>query len=200
VNPDLKRVLLKADAVFELALQGLRDISGPDPLRRHPGIWNVANYGRSVTFVLQTAKNVVGEDLFGPWYEGQRKWLSEQPGANEWRDLRNEVLKQGPPDIGASIHIDRLRSTDVALLQSFRPPGATTFFVGDQLGGSGWIIQNADGSEDTYYVAMPSTFGDSVRATFHTAQMSDLEGSARMYLDSVKAVLESARSFFASMN
>ena len=36
------------------------------------------------------------------------------------------------------------------------PPGAKSFFIGDQIGGSGWKVELPDGSVARYYVAIPS--------------------------------------------
>lgn len=41
----------------------------------------------------------------------------------------------------------------MAVAQSFpKPPGAKGFFMGDQIGGSGWEVEAEDGSIEKFYV------------------------------------------------
>ena len=36
------------------------------------------------------------------------------------------------------------------------PPNAKSFFIGDEIGGSGWEVELPDGSKIKYYVVIPS--------------------------------------------
>ena len=70
-------------------------------------------------------------------------------------DLRTQLLKEGVlGGISASAHIEHFDTRQLAELP--RPPGASGFFIGDQLGGSGWIVKLEDGSEERFYVELPS--------------------------------------------
>ena len=47
---------------------------------------------------------------------------------------------EGGPEPGSHVRIKHLNSNDFAVLMKNPPPGAHGFFIGDQLGGSGWEI------------------------------------------------------------
>jgi len=40
-----------------------------------------------------------------------------------------------------------------------QPPGATSFFIGDELGGTGWEVSQPDGSTEKYYIDLPEEIG-----------------------------------------
>jgi len=84
------------------------------------------------------------------------------------------------------------------------PPYATAFFMGDQLGGSGWEIQLPDGSVSKYYVELPIDIG-SVSLHFPESPISHLgekikdssiESLSRAYLQYLRDLLKEARKFF----
>lgn len=83
---------MMADArVGEAAIP--RTISDEHPTR---GLRIVAVFGRSVTFVLQGLRGVYGE-AFDAWYEPRQAELAADPVAGFFKNLRNEVLKEGGP-------------------------------------------------------------------------------------------------------
>jgi hypothetical protein len=133
----------------QLALEGLR--RDPDPRRQAAAFSNVVVWGRAVTNVLQQLRSrVVGfDDWYAPWkaeMEGDPllKWLYR------WR---SRILKQGdrPPSLGG---VD-LRAMLPGLELPQAPPNATTFFLGDETGGLGWIVRLPDGSLGKIYLAVP---------------------------------------------
>jgi len=84
------------------------------------------------------------------------------------------------------------------------PPGATSFFIGDQLGGSGWEIKLPDGSTGKYYVDLPT---DLVSASLHfpnppkTHRGKDINDSSverlcRLYLDYLVVLVTNAKREF----
>lgn len=69
--------------------------------------------------------------------------------------LRSEILKDGQFDKPSYyLYISKLRIPEDL---GEPPKNAKTIFVGDQLGGVGWIVELPDGSEEKYYVRLPST-------------------------------------------
>jgi hypothetical protein len=143
------------------AKHGLEELREADPAVRPRGIYNVAVFGRSVTLVLQAMRGV--EDArFDEWYAPRLEAMKADPLMRYFVELRNEILKEGRPTGGGmSVHIEHLTGDDIRELTANPPPGATSFFIGDYRGGSGWFVQLPDGTTDTYYVRLP----DDVRVT-----------------------------------
>ena len=47
------------------------------------------------------------------------------------------------------------------------PEGANGFFIGDNLGGSGWEVYLPDGSTEKYYVAMLDEIQSQIQVNLH---------------------------------
>jgi hypothetical protein len=74
-------------------------------------------------------------------------------------NARNELEKQGKLSVATSARLHSFSSEDIKKFG--RPPvGAKSFFIGDQLGGSGWEVELADGSKEKYYVELPASIGE----------------------------------------
>jgi hypothetical protein len=136
------------------ARQGLDDLLGDDPTRRMLGIRNVAVFGRSVTFVLQTLRSV-DADAFERWYAPKQAEMKADALLGYFVTLRNEILKEGGPSAISAVYVEHLNTHDLMPLMENPPPGARAFFIGDALGGSGWEIELPDGSLGRYYVQLP---------------------------------------------
>ena len=81
-------------------------------------------------------------------------------------DLRSEILKEGTLKAAPSMYVEHLVIGDLMQpLMEDRPTGATGWFVGDRLGGSGWEVELPDGTTEKYYVALPDTL--SISFEFH---------------------------------
>jgi hypothetical protein len=85
------------------------------------------------------------------------------------------------------------------------PPGAKGFFIGDQLGGSGWEIEFPDGSIEKYYVQLPSavrmetTFHFPDPPTLHLGQDigdTSVPSLARRYLEYLSRLVKDAEQEF----
>jgi hypothetical protein len=201
---DAADVLAQTKEILATARQGLSDLLGGDPTRRTPGIRNVAVFGRSVTFVLQNLR-AVDHDAFDLWYEQKQSAMRIDPLLVYFKDLRNQILKQGGPTATSNTHIEHMNTDDLAPLMANRPPGAKGFFIGDQLGGSGWEIELPDGATEKYYVDLP----DSVKATTSLhfpdpptehlgAPIADtsLENLAQLYIAYLSSLVEEAEANF----
>lgn len=145
-------VLLNLKSTLEMAEYGLRDLQSDDPKYTEVGLRNLAMHGRSVTFVLQNLRSL--EPNFEEWYRGVQEEIKSSELCSFFKDLRNEIEKQGkvrPTNISATINYF---STD--MIERFpRPKNAVGFFLGDQLGGSGWEVELPDGSRDKIYLDLP---------------------------------------------
>lgn len=147
-------VLSKTAETLATAKQGLADLVGPDPNRRLTGLRNVAVFGRSVTFVLQTMRSV-DRKKFDAWYTPVQQEMVNDPLLKYFGDLRTEILKEGTPNHGAGVFIEFMGPVEMAAMTANPPPGAKAFFLGDNLGGNGWEIELADGTVEKYYVQLP---------------------------------------------
>jgi hypothetical protein len=98
-------VLRKTREMLRTAQRGLADLLGDDPNMRPVGIYNVAVFGRSVTLVLQNLRTI-DRKKFDGWYAPYLEVLSTDPLFYRYfNDLRNEILKEGPPNVTSSMHI-----------------------------------------------------------------------------------------------
>jgi hypothetical protein len=199
-------VLANARDMLATAEMGLKDLVGPDPKRRTPGIRNVAVFGRSVSFVLQNIRSIDPE-RFNPWYERQVDGMRDDPLLTYFRDLRNEILKEGGPALQSSLHIESLTGAEMAALTTNPPPGARAFFIGDSLGGSGWEIELPDGTTEKYYVALPEELQVEMKLHFpnppteHQGNVitdTSLENLARLYIAYLASLVADAEQHFGS--
>ena len=149
-------VLTKARRVYNMAEAGLADLLGPDPKRRTPGFWNAVTFGRNVTFVLQNLRTIDAAG-FDAWYLPRQDAMRADPLMQYFHKLRSVIEKEGGPDTESSYYLEHLNGSDLAPLLDDPPPGAKRFFIGDQLGGSGWTVEMPDGTTEHYYVALPNT-------------------------------------------
>lgn len=149
-------VLGNLKMTLEMAHYGLKDLTSKDPKYRELGLRNLAMHGRSVTFVLQNLKNL--EPDFEDWYREIQTEMKSSDLCRFFLNLRNEIEKQGVVrERSISAQIDHF-STDM-LHRLPRPDNVkiTGFFMGDQLGGSGWEIELPDGTKDKFYLELPES-------------------------------------------
>lgn len=153
---DVSDVLRKARLVLSHAQLGLADLGGPDPTRRLAGLHNAMVWGRAVTSVLQNLRSIQGLE-FNAWYEPRRAQMARDPLLRFFYRRRSEALKEGGPTTTQRIHVRHLRGSDLTETLQDPPPGAVSFFIGDELGGNGWIVRLPDGTEAKHYVALPAS-------------------------------------------
>ena len=88
------------------------------------------------------------------------------------------------------------------------PPGAKGFFIGDQLGGSGWEVELPDGTVAKYYVTVPDHLQDNIRIRFHfrdaprthggqVLQDTSVERLAQLYIEYLRNIVAEARAQFS---
>lgn len=198
---DIEAVLQRVDETLETARLGLSDLFDSGRSRRMSGLRNLIAFGRSVTFVLQNLRSVVREE-FDAWYEPHQESLKNDPLMRYFVEARNELEKQGKLSVATSTHIHSFSAGDIA--KCGRPPtGATSFFIGDQLGGSGWEVELADGSKEKYYVELPSSIAE-VKQHFSNlpeAMAPELKGAtieelSQRYIERLADLVLAARTHF----
>ena len=127
------------------------------PPQKLLGLRNFIVFGRAVTNVLQNLKSV--EPEFEEWYKKHREEMQADPLMKYFYNLRSEILKEGKLKVGVGVHIKHMSLPYDMQRFGRPPPNAKGFFIGDNLGGTGWVIQLPDGSEEKYYVDLPSDIG-----------------------------------------
>ncbi len=194
--------LKDVDRVLLITKNSLGDLKDKDPNKRISGIYNVAVWGRSVTNVLQNLRSV--EPEFNSWYDPYAQEMKNDPLMRFFYELRSEVLKEGTTEFGTSTIINNLSPQSFARIE--RPPFETEgFFMGDEIGGSGWDIKLPDGSTEKYYVAIPPDIGGSYinfsnPPTSHLGK--DCSGKSiyelcQMYVEYLESMVKDAKKRFS---
>jgi hypothetical protein len=168
------------------------------------GLRNLITFGRSVTFVLQNLRSVVEPGRFDAWYEPHQQSLKDDPLMRYFVEARNELEKQGKLSVATKAHIHAFSSDDIKKFG--RPPvGAAGFFIGDQLGGSGWEVELADGTKEKYYVDLPSSVGSVTQhfsnlpeAVSPELKRATVEDLAQRYIERLEVLVAAARTHFLS--
>jgi hypothetical protein len=192
----------RAEQVLDTAYFGLKVLKTGAPSERSAGLRNVLVFGRSVTFVIQNLKSIVGEDRFNRWYAPIQDQMRADPLMRYFVEARNNLEKQGRLDVGVSGTIHGLSDSDFAKLE--KPPfESTSFFMGDQNGGSGWEMDLGGGESIKYYITIPKSVGE-FRQVFLSlpenipSEIRDLsvDELCSIYLDKLAALLMSTRKEF----
>lgn len=145
---------------------------------------NVVIWGRATTNVLQQLRRATG--FFDEWYDAWRREMESDPLLKYLYKLRNRMLKAGELAVTSHTYISRLTSRDIPPRSTW-PPGADDFFIGDQLGGSGWTVRLPDGSLTKVYVRLPEEVG---RSWLELAGVPDSHLGTPINDRSVKAICD----------
>jgi hypothetical protein len=198
----IRLVLQRVDETLQTAKHGYEDLVGSNRSRRFTGLRNLIVFGRSVTFVLQNLKSVVGEQAFEQWYLPKREEMKADPLMKYFVTARNEILKQGKVNVRTSAYIHQFSPLQI---DKFGPPpaGAKRFFIGDQAGGTGWEVELLDGSVEKYYVELPASIGevkqhfaDILEVTAPELKGKSVEDFCLLYLTKLESLVDDARMQF----
>ncbi|MHB1249526.1 MAG: hypothetical protein ACYCZL_09055 [Polaromonas sp.] len=197
----IEEVFQRVEDTMLTARQGYADLTGLDKARRYTGLRNLIVFGRSVTFVLQNLRSVVDQNKFDSWYELKQNELKVDTVMRYFVTLRNDLEKQGRLPVSTSAQIHYFSSD---MINNFpKPRGAKSFFVGDQLGGSGWEVELADGSTEKFYVEIPASVAE-VTQHFHELPVPEddelrkksIDELSNYFLSRLEALLDDAREVF----
>ncbi|MCD9854624.1 hypothetical protein LUD75_07890 [Epilithonimonas sp. JDS] len=148
----VKSVLENAENTLytaELGLKMYQDSSSSKD--KMAGLRNLIVFGRAVTNVLQNLKNLVVN--FEGWYNPKVEEMGKDAILKHFYQMRSEVLKEGDIKFASSVQFNNFNSMEFEKkIESIRPPNAKSFFIGDELGGSGWNIENEDGTIEKFYI------------------------------------------------
>lgn len=197
----ISEVLVRTEQTLETAKHGFDDLVSKNKVRRFTGLRNLIVFGRSVTFVLQNLKSVVGKDRFDSWYEPHQESMKQDVVMKYFVKLRNELEKQGRLPVSSSARIHNFSSDMISKYK--QPPGTVGFFIGDQLGGSGFEVELPDGTKEKYYVEIPSSVAE-VTQHFNELPVPDdnelkaqtIEQLSEFFLNTLEALLDNARKEF----
>jgi hypothetical protein len=162
---------------------------------------NVIVMGRAVTNVLQNLRHAAPG--FDDWYSPWEQEMSQDPFLKYIYKLRSEILKKGKPGASVSTYVMSFNtSTDIPPA----PPNATSFFIGDEYGGSGWRVRLADGTLETMYVELPAHIArswlrfDDVPREHLGAPIGDdsLENVCRLYVQYLQRLVVAAEQQFGN--
>ena len=176
------------------------------------------SYTTILADVIARYHRAMGEDVFfltGTDEHGQKNYqvaaqkgmdtkkyvdeMESDPLMRYFYDLRSPILKEGVLETSVVAHVKRLVPSDMARF-GLPPPFAKSFFIGDELGGTGWKIELPDGTKAKYYVELPSEIG-SVALHFpnppdqHLDKKIDdcsVENLSKLYLDYLNRMLKDA--------
>lgn len=192
-------ILERAQTILGTARQGLADALEPSRARRITGLHNVIVFGRSVSFIIQNLRSAA--DGFDEWYAAEQAAMKADPLMRFMNDARTEILKTGVLNIGTSMYITSAVLPPVPPEPA--PPGATSFFIGDELGGTGWIVPLEDGRVEKYYVDFPmkgvtiqQRFLDIPLDEFPELKGVSVDEAATRYVDQMASLLDRARARF----
>ncbi|MCF7747502.1 hypothetical protein GLP43_07970 [Sulfitobacter sp. M39] len=198
---EISEIIDRAELVLRAAYAGLEMMRLSSGAKKDLGLRNVLTFGRSVTFVVQNLSSK--SEVFEEWYKPHQDKLKSDPVFSFFRDARNNLEKQGRLEVSTSAQIKRFGDAEMNALSAEKPPGATGFFIGDQLGGSGWEVPLPNGETIKFYVDMPSdvavveqTFaGDLAEKYLGKCDKTALELCER-YLAGLSEIVDGAREHF----
>ena|SRR3990172_13344016 len=194
-------VLNRCEETLATARFGLEDIK-QFPERRLAGLRNLIVFGRAVTNILQNLRST--ETGFDDWYTPLKEEMERDPLLKYFYRLRTEILKRGSLNVGSYAHISSFQYPQDLKKLGPPPPNTKSFFIGDQLGGSGWEVVMEDGSAVKYYVDLP---GDIGQAGLHLPEApqehlgqrlenKDIGYLAELYLRYLEDLVNNAKQVF----
>lgn len=136
----------------------LADLNQKGNPRRIPAYWNIITFGRMITFHLQ--KQLKHELGFNEWYSQKQSEMREDPLLKFFVNARNELEKERLPAVANVTNINHFESPKDLHKFGPPPPNNKGFFIGDNLGGSGWIVSGPDGNDYKIYVELPQEIGN----------------------------------------
>ena len=195
-------IIKSAEETLKTAKQGLEDLIKGPPERKLSGLRNLIVFGRAVTNILQNLRSI--EPDFDAWYEKYREEMRNDPLMRYFYELRSKILKEGLLETSTHTYMRQLRIPEDLTRFGPLPPNAKEFFIGDNLGGSGWEIQLPDGSIEKYYVELPADIG-SVSLHFldppkyhlgREIKDTSIPNLAKMYIDYLQQLVMAAKERF----
>lgn len=153
-----REILRNAEDTLVTAKHGLMDLKNSSAERKLPGLRNLIVFGRAVTNVLQNLRSTEG-DHFENWYVPFQEEMQSDPVMRYFYKLRSIILKQGTLNVQTSMYLNSFDSQLDMRKFGVPPKNAKSFFMGDEIGGSGWEVQISESETEKYYVDFPADIG-----------------------------------------
>ena len=184
------QILEEADDRLAAARAGLGVVkSGPYQLKA--GFRNVAVFGRMVTFVTNNLRDKL--DGFEEWDAAAKERHFGDGLGRLMNDMRLAFEKQATNPIASHTHIKHF---DSSMMQKFpKPEGAVAFFMGDKVGGSGWMIETPDGAHIPYYIDLPGDVAEVTVVAVNKNQSYDLIELAERYISALESYMGDLKVF-----
>lgn len=180
--------------------------STSDVVVRQKAFANIVTVGRSVTITLQGLKTPLGEMTFNKWYEPYFEQMKSSTLMRAFVDARNNWLKKGQLDTHGELGAGGFNTAELYSNLPSKPEFATGFFIGDEFGASGWILEIPDGTKDKYYVDIKNVdplfkvsahlYPEELTHLGNQVLDTSIENCSKLYLDYLDDVLKSAERNF----
>jgi hypothetical protein len=195
-----REILQRADETLFTASLGLEHTKGTDAKTRIAGLRNVVVFGRAVTNVLQNLRSV--DKTFDDWCQPHVEAMRNDELLRYFYELRTQILKQGALPIASSV---TLSGNPMAIFARFKPPPlAKGFFIGDNIGGSGWEVETENGATEKFYVQLPPDLsGLKIDVNIHLPDAPEqfravpVPALCEAYLAKLSVLLEEAKARYA---
>ena len=200
MSESIEKIFHNLDSVFMTANFGLNLLLNGDPTAVPTGVRNVLTFGRTLTNTLQRLRSHISN--FDEWYVPYMEQMEKDPLMKYLYNLRNNVVKEGKMPLSTKTIITELNSNMLRSLP--KPPNATSFFIGDSNGGSGWEIILPSGIKEKFYINLP---WDTVRTSIHFANIPEIHlgknvpnitvsEACDLYLQYLKYLVDEAKDKF----
>jgi hypothetical protein len=198
----VREIISQADETLQTSAFGLHLVNLDDPHARKIGLRNTVVFGRAVTNIIQNLRSVVDDfdDWYGPWVTRMKADETMQ----YLYKVRSEILKKGELKTGITMSIQQLDTQILMSVVPSPPPGATSFIIGDSIGGTGWEIALPNGETEMFYVNVPETPGLQFKIDVHFAASplavrdKTIQQVCTHYVDTLRLIVEDARQKFCS--
>ncbi len=154
---ELREMFQQIDKTLMTVRTGINLYNEKDLQKKDAGLRNAIVFGRAVTNALQKLRGNLNKEEFNRWYESWQTKMKSDPGMKQLYMMRSQILKEGILDADHGMSIERLDSDNLVDVLKLAPPGTESFFIGDQTGGSGFIVKTVSGEEEKYYIELPES-------------------------------------------
>ena len=186
----IEEILGEAQERLNVARVGLSVAKG-GPYGVNAGFRNLTVYGKMVTFCTNNLRGKV--EGFEEWDREAKKRHFDNSVAVAMSDARNQFEKQAKNPVFSSSHI---KLFDGARLEALpKPDNAVAFFMGDRVGGSGWMVQMENGDQVPFYIDLPVEIGAASAVIGTVDGTADLLSSAEQYLNALQLYVDELKEF-----
>lgn len=154
---ELREMFQQIDKTLMTVRTGIDLYNEKDLQKKDAGLRNAIVFGRAVTNALQKLRGNLNKEEFNRWYENWQTKMKSDPGMKQLYMMRSQILKEGILDADHGMSIERLDSDNLVDVWKLAPPGTESLFIGDQTGGSGFIVKTVNGEEEKYYIELPES-------------------------------------------